>query len=49
MDKEDTVHIYSGILLSHKNEQNNVGAFRDHHRSGVRQRNTIITCYHLYA
>ena len=23
MDKEDVVHIYNGILLSHKNEQNN--------------------------
>ena len=23
MDKEDVVHIYSGILLSHKKEQNN--------------------------
>ena len=23
MDKEDEVHIYSGILLSHKKEQNN--------------------------
>ena len=23
MDKEDVVHIYNGILLSHKKEQNN--------------------------
>ena len=23
MDKEDAVHIYNGILLSHKKEQNN--------------------------
>ena len=23
MDKEDVVHIYTGILLSHKKEQNN--------------------------
>ena len=23
MDKEDVVHIYSGILLRHQNEQNN--------------------------
>ena len=23
MDKEDMVHIYNGILLSHKKEQNN--------------------------
>ena len=36
MDKEDVVHIYSGILFSHKNEQNNaicsdVGGPRDCH------------------
>ena len=24
MDKEDVLHIYNGILLSHKKEQNNV-------------------------
>ena len=24
MDKDDVVHTYNGILLSHKNEQNNV-------------------------
>ena len=24
MDKEDVVHIYNGILLSHKKERNNV-------------------------
>ena len=24
MDKKDVVHIYNGILLSHKKEQNNV-------------------------
>ena len=23
MDKEDVVHVYNGILLSHKNEWNN--------------------------
>ena len=36
MDKEDGVHIYSGVLLSHKNEQNcaiyiNVDGPRDFH------------------
>ena len=36
MDKEDVVHIYNGILLSHKKEQNNVicsntDATRDYH------------------
>ena len=36
MDKEDGVHIYSGMLLSHKNEQNcaiyrNVDGPRDCH------------------
>ena len=24
VDKEDVIHIYNGILLSHKKEQNNV-------------------------
>ena len=36
MDKEDVVHIYNGILLSHKKEQNNaicsnMDATRDYH------------------
>ena len=36
MDKEDVVHIYNGILLSHKKEQNNaicsnMYATRDYH------------------
>ena len=36
MDKEDVVHIYNGILLSHKKEWNNVicsnmDATRDYH------------------
>ena len=36
MDKEDVVHIYNGILLSHKKEQNNaicsnMGRPRDYH------------------
>ena len=36
MDKEDVVHIYSGILLSHKKEQNNaicsnMDGLRDYH------------------
>ena len=26
MDKEDVVHIYNGVLLSHKREQNNAFA-----------------------
>ena len=36
MDKEDVIHIYNGILLSHKKEQNNavfsnMGATIDYH------------------
>ena len=36
MDKEDVVHIYNGILLSHKKEQNNaicsnMDGTRDYH------------------
>ena len=36
MDKEEVVHIYNGILLSHKKEQNNaicrgVGGPTDYH------------------
>ena len=36
MEKEDVVHIYDGILLSHKKEQNNairsnMNAIRDYH------------------
>ena len=29
MDNEDAVHIYSGIMLSHKKEQNNMDGPRD--------------------
>ena len=36
MDKEDVVHLYNGILLSHKKEWNNairshIDGFRDYH------------------
>ena len=36
MDKEDVVHIYNGILLSHKKERNNaicnnMDGHRDYH------------------
>ena len=39
MEKEDVVHIYDGILLSHKKEQNNAicsntDATRDYHTKG---------------
>ena len=45
MDKEDMVHIYSGILLSRKKEQNkaiysNVDARRDYLLSEVLKRKT---------
>ena len=53
MDKEDVVHMYNGLLLSHKKEQNNaicsnMDGPRDYHISEVRKRKTNI-CYHLYA
>ena len=42
MDKEDVVHVYNGILLSHKKEQNfaicsNTDGPRDDHISEVSQ------------
>ena len=54
MDKEDVVHIYNGILLSHKKEQNNTicsnrDGPRDRHAEwNVRHRNTNIMWYSLY-
>ena len=41
MDKEDAVHIYSRILLSHKKEQNNtvcsnMDATRDYHTKWIK-------------
>ena len=47
MDKEDVVHIYKGILLSYKKEQNNAicnnmhGPINYHIKRIVRQRNQI--------
>ena len=43
MDKEDVVHIYNGILLSHKKEQNNaihsnMDANRDYHTKSEGER-----------
>ena len=43
MDKEDVIHRYDGILLSHKKEQNNaicsnVDAARDYHTKSERKR-----------
>ena len=42
MDKEDVVHIYNGILLSHKKEWNNaicsnIDGPRDYHTKWVSQ------------
>ena len=47
------VHIYNGILLSHKKEGNNsvcsnMDGPRAYHTKSVRQRKTNIICYHLY-
>ena len=52
MDKEDVVHIYNGILLSHKKEQNNaicnnMDGPRDYHTK-VSQTKTNIIWYHSY-
>ena len=52
MNKEDVVHIYSEILLSHKKEQNNaicsnMDGPRDSHIE-FSQRKTNIVWYHLY-
>ena len=57
MDKEDVVHIYNGILLSHKKEWNNVICSnmegpRDYHTKWSKpERERQIphtTWYHLY-
>ena len=50
MDKEDVVHIYNGILLSHKKEWNNatcsnMDGLRDYHTSEVSQ--TEKDKYHM--
>ena len=54
MNKEDVVHIYNGIVLSHKKEWNNAIC---NHMDGpggycakwnVRQRKTNTVWYHLY-
>ena len=53
MDKEDVVHIYNGILLSHlKQEQNNaicsdMDGPRDCHTEWSQTKTNIIQ-YHLY-
>ena len=43
MDKEDVAHVYNGILLSHKKEQNNAicsntDGPRDYHTKSDRER-----------
>ena len=52
MGKEDVVHIYNGILLSHKKEWksaigSNMDAFNDIILSEVSQKEKDM-CYHLY-
>ena len=50
MDKEDVIHIYNGILLSHKKECNatcpNMDATRDYHTKWSKSERQIydITC-----
>ena len=54
MEKEDMVHIYNGILLSHKKEQNsvfckNMDGSRDWHTEWSKsEREKQISKYHLY-
>ena len=49
MDKEDVIHIYNGILLSHQKEWNsaicsNMGGLRDYHTKWSKSdRETNIT------
>ena len=54
MDEEDVVHIYNGLLLSHKKEWNNaicsnMDGPRDDHTKWIKpDRKTNIIRYHLY-
>ena len=53
MDKEDVVHIYNGILLSHKKEWNNaicsnMDAPQDYHTKWSKSEKANIIWYHLY-
>ena len=53
MDKEDVVHIYNVILLSHEKEWNNatcsnIDGPRDCHTEKVTQRKTYIIWHRLY-
>ena len=53
MDKEDVVHIYNVISLSHEKEWNNatcsnIDGPRDCHTEKVTQRKTYIIWHHLY-
>ena len=50
MDKEDVVHIYNGILLSHKKEQNNaicsnMDGPRNYHTKSDSKRQTYDVTY----
>ena len=53
MDKEDVVHIYNGILISHKKEQNDhdnthVWSYTLMHSQKYRATDTLITLMNLY-
>ena len=53
MDKENVVHIYNGILLSHKKEWNNaicstVDGPRDYHTKWSKPEKGKYHMYHLY-
>ena len=52
MDKEDVAHIYNGILLCHKKEQNgaicsNMDGPRDYHTMWSKSKTNIV-CSHSY-
>ena len=52
IDKEDMIHTYNGILLSHKKEWNNaicssMGGPRDYHTVRSKSERERQICYHL--
>ena len=53
MDKEDVVHVYNAILLSHKKEQNfamcsNMDELGGHHAKWAKTEKTNTVWYHLH-
>ena len=48
MHKEDMIHIYNEIVLSHKKEQSNTDGPRDYHMSEVRQRQVLYDILYMW-